>query len=145
MAATALQTKQLEPEELKELMWAHKHLEHPSFAARLSNLIGSPIEQGFKLLPKNWYQRLNAIVERSIRKSLDLAIGSMDHITPDTAHVNFHRFMAVGIGAVGGFFGPATLLAELPIMTVLMLRSIAENVIGKTYCLFQPRNGNDHQ
>ncbi|MGD8595010.1 MAG: EcsC family protein [Gammaproteobacteria bacterium] len=131
MAATALRIKELKPEEIKDLLWAHRHLEHPSFAARLSNIIGSPIEQGIKLLPKRWYQRLDSAIELSIRKSLDLAIGSMDHITPRNAHINFHRFMAVGTGALGGFFGPITLLAELPIMTALMLRSIADIADGE--------------
>lgn len=126
MTATVLRTKELEPEEIEDLIWAHKHLEHPSFAARLSNLVGSPIEQGFKLLPKRWYERLDAVVELSIRKSLELALGSMEHITPSSAHIHFHRFMAMGTGAVGGLFGPITLLAELPLMTVLMLRAIAD-------------------
>jgi hypothetical protein len=126
MAATVLRIKELEPEEIEELIWAHSHLEHPSFAARLSNLIGSPIEQGFKLLPKRWYQRLDATLELSVRKSLELALGSMEHISPNTAHIHFHRFMAMGTGALGGFLGPITLLAELPITTVLMLRAIAD-------------------
>ena len=126
MARTAVRKKQLETDELADMVWAYRHLEHPSFAARLSNLIGSPIEQGFKLLPKSWYQRLDSAVELSIRKSLDFAIGSMELITPSSAHMNFHKAMAVGTGALGGFFGPITLLAELPVMTVLMLRSIAD-------------------
>jgi hypothetical protein len=131
MAATAIKLKELEIQELKDLIWAHKHLEHPSFAARLSHVIGSPIEQGFKLLPKSWYRALDGAVELSIRKSLDVAIGSMDHITPKAAHVNFHKLMAVGAGAVGGFFGPIALLAELPVMTVLMLRAIADIADGE--------------
>lgn len=126
MAATALKLKELKPEELADLKWAHHHLEHPSFAARLSNFIGSPIEQGIKLLPKSWHKRVDSVVETSIRKSLDIAVGSMEHISPKTAHINFHRFMAMGSGAIGGFFGPVTLLAELPLMTMLMLRSIAD-------------------
>ena len=138
MAATAKQLKELEIQELKDLIWAHRRLEHPSFAARLSHVIGSPIEQGFKLLPKSWYQRLDAAVEISIRKSLDVAIGSMNHITPKAAHVNFHKLMAVGAGAVGGFFGPITLLAELPIMTVLMLRAIADIADGEGEDMSQP-------
>ena len=55
-----LQDKLLTDEDLASLRWAHRHLEHPSFAARLSNLIGTPIEQGLMLLPKDWYRRLNA-------------------------------------------------------------------------------------
>jgi hypothetical protein len=131
MAATAIKSKELDIQELKDLIWAHKHLEHPSFAARLSNVIGSPIEQGFKLLPKSWYRRMDAAVELSILKSLDVAIGSMDHISPRATHVNFHKLMAVGAGVVGGFFGPIALLAELPVMTVLMLRAIADIADGE--------------
>ena len=37
-----------------------------------------------------------------------------------------HKFLATGLGAVGGFFGPLTLLAELPLVTILMLRAIAD-------------------
>jgi hypothetical protein len=131
MVAAAIQKKQLQPNELADLVWAYQHLEHPSFAARLSNLIGSPIEQGFKLLPKSWYQRLDSAVESSIRKALNMAIGSMEHFTPNSAHLNFHKAMAVGTGALGGFFGPITLLAELPVMTILMLRTIADIAVSE--------------
>jgi len=34
--------------------------------------------------------------------------------------------LVAGTGAVGGFFGPLMLLAELPVTTALMLRSIAD-------------------
>lgn len=138
MTTTALRAKKLKDDELADLHWAYQRLEHPSFAARLSNLIGTPIEHGFKLLPKSWYQRLDAAVESSIRKSLDFAISSMEHINPSEAHINFHRVLAAGSGAIGGFFGPVTLLAELPLMTVLMLRSIADIAVNEGEDLNQP-------
>jgi hypothetical protein len=116
----------LSEEDLAALKWAHRHLEHPSFAARLSNAIGSPIEQGLRLLPKRWHQRVDAAAESVIRQTLDLAVDSMGRIPPSTAHDPMHRLMAAASGAIGGLFGPLALLAELPVTTALMLRSIAD-------------------
>jgi hypothetical protein len=116
----------LAAQDREELRWAYRHLEHPSFAARLSNVIGTPIEQGVKLLPQNWYQRLNSALEASIRKLLDMSITSMGHIPPNIANDSVHKLMVMGTGSFGGFFGPLTLLAELPITTTIMLRSIAD-------------------
>lgn len=114
------------PEELADLRWAHRHLEHPSFAARLSCVVGTPIEQGLKLLPRQWHRRLQAATEVGIRQALRIALASQEHLTAAGAYPYLHRLMAVGSGAVGGFFGPLALLAELPVTTVLMLRAIAD-------------------
>lgn len=116
----------LSAEELAELHWAHQHLEHASFAVRLGTVIGAPIEEGLKLLPKSWYARLDAVADLSIRRVLDIAIDSMGHIPPSQTHNRFHNLMAMATGAFGGFFGPVALLAELPVTTTLMLRSIAD-------------------
>lgn len=112
--------------DLAELEWAHRHLEHPSFAARLSNVIGTPIEQALRLLPQSWYKRVDEVAERSIKSMLDLTFNSMARIGPATANDRLHRLLVAGTGAVGGFFGPLMLLAELPVTTALMLRSIAD-------------------
>lgn len=116
----------LSSQNFSDLQWAHQHLEHPSFAGRLSHLVGTPIEAAFYLLPKDWHRRLQAAVEISIRKTLDIAITSMGTAAPAQAHDRLHKLMATGAGAVGGFFGPITLFAELPLTTTLMLRSIAD-------------------
>lgn len=112
--------------DLNDLAWAYRHLEHPSFAARLSSVIGVPIEQAIHLLPKTWYQRVEEAAERSIKIMLDLTINSMSKVSPDAANDSLHRLLVMGTGAVGGFFGPLMLLAELPVTTALMLRSIAD-------------------
>lgn len=122
----ALEKGRLNKKDLEQLKWAHRRLEHPSFAARVSSVVGSPIEEGIKLLPKTWYKKLHDVVEDSIQKSLDVAIESLDLVTPTFTNIHFHRLMAAGAGAVGGFLGPLALLAELPLMTILMLRAIAE-------------------
>lgn len=131
MKVIAVDTNRLEETELQELKWSHRQLEHPSFAVRISNFIGTPIEQSINLLPKEWSEKLHKVAEKSVHKSLELAIETMELGKPVVANNYFHKMMATGSGAVGGFFGPITLLAELPLMTVLILRSIAEIAHGE--------------
>ena len=116
----------LPEKDLADLRWAYRHLEHPSLAARLSSVVGVPIERGLKLLPKPWYQRLDRMTELSIEKILNLTVASMEHVPPDAPHDRLHKLLAATTGAVGGFFGPLMLLAELPVTTAIMLRSIAD-------------------
>ena len=113
-------------DELKEIKWAYDHLEHPSLGARLSAVLATPIEEGIKILPKTWQSNLDKIAQVSISQVLKVNLAS--ELTPVPARSRFwtHKFMAAGIGAVGGFFGPLTLLAELPIVTILILRAIAD-------------------
>jgi hypothetical protein len=116
----------LTEQETTELRWAYKHLEHPSLAARMSDVLALPIEEGLSLLPKRWRRRLQRTAEASVYRSLKLAIRSMDVITPSRSHNLLHKFSVTGLGAASGFFGPLTILAELPITTTLILRSIAD-------------------
>jgi hypothetical protein len=122
--AAVMTTTGLSESELAELRWAYRHLEHPSLAGRLSSVLALPIEEGIALLPKDWQKRLNKAAERSICRSLTLAAGTLTPAASKAARLYTHKFLAMGVGAVGGFFGPLALLAELPLATVLMLRAI---------------------
>jgi hypothetical protein len=112
--------------DLEALRWAQECLEYPSFAARLSNMIGTPIETGLKLLPTWWYDKLHTVAELSVRNSLDTALVSLDKARKGRARRGVHKLMALGSGAVSGFLGPPAMLVELPLVTSLMLRSIAD-------------------
>lgn len=101
-------------------------LEHPSLAARLSGVVGTPVEIALQLLPRTWYDRLHGVLEAAIRKALDTAMASMGAYREYSAHETYHKLMAAGSGAVGGFFGLPGLVLELPITTTIMLRSICE-------------------
>ena len=46
--------------EMEQLRWAYVHLEHPSLAARMSAVLAVPVEEGIKLLPKKWQNRLRS-------------------------------------------------------------------------------------
>lgn len=116
----------LSEQEMTELRWAYVNLEHPSLAARLSNLLAYPIEEGLSLLPKHWRRRLERLSELSIRKSLRFAITSMNAANQAPPRRWLHRFAVAGTGAAGGFLGPLSLVAELPLTTTIILRSIAD-------------------
>ena len=46
------------------------YLKNPSLAARISNLLGTPIEKGFEFLPTKW----KGIVQKATEKSLEKAL-----------------------------------------------------------------------
>ena len=119
-------TAGLSDQEMAELRWAYQHLEHPSLAARLSSLLALPIEEGIALLPKTWRRRLDKTVQASAYQTLKLAIGSLQPLRAGNPSNLLHKCIVSGVGAAGGFFGPLTLLAELPVTTTLILRSIAD-------------------
>ena len=113
-------------EDLQLLRQAYITLEHPSLAARLSNLIGTPIEMAMQLLPKSWYKRLHNTAEGALSRALSTAVSSMRREHDGRGREQYYRGIVAGSGAVGGLFGLPGLLVELPITTTLMLRAIAE-------------------
>ncbi len=112
--------------DLAVLREAVRHLEHPSLAARLSSVVGTPIEMALQLLPRKWYLRLHEAAERAIGNALQIAIAPMDDTpTPKSRDVVYNLF-GMASGAAGGLFGLPGLAVELPISTGIMLRAIAE-------------------
>ena len=118
---------ELTPADLEALKVAKRRLEHPSLAARLTQLLGQPIEKGFELLPAGFSAILQKATHRALDKALNLAVSTMntaEGIKPPSSRV--HTLAAGASGAAGGVFGLASLPVELPISTVIMLRSIAD-------------------
>lgn len=111
--------------ELEDLRFARSLLENPGFAARLGNLLGSPIERGFKMLPKGWNSALNKAVRGALEKALDAALLTIGG-PPKRSSEFMHKMLVGASGGLGGVFGFATLAVELPISTTIMLRSIAD-------------------
>ncbi len=111
--------------EMAELRWAYENLEHPSLAARLSNLLAEPIEDAISLLPKTWKKRLGNALKTNSYLTVRLAIQTMNLGGQVRPQNRLHKLFAMGTGAASGFFGPLTLFAELPVTTMLILRSIA--------------------
>jgi hypothetical protein len=127
MAGKAVSASVAIPDDaLDELCWAYRHLEHPSLAARMSAVLAVPVEEGVKLLPKSWQNRIDKTAQASICRLLKPGALPMVSGMSPKASKWAHKFLAAGAGAVGGFFGPLTLLAELPAVTMLMLHAIAD-------------------
>ncbi|WP_105902683.1 EcsC family protein [Vibrio gangliei] len=116
------------------LAQAKQLLENPGLAAKMSNAIGSPIEQGLKLLPKNWNSSINDLTQKALIKASDAAIFTLK----DSGSASSNRLHKLGVavtGGVGGFFGVAGIAVELPISTTIMLRSIADIARAEGECI----------
>src|SRR5260370_42047906 len=60
--------------EMEDLERAKALLENPGFAVRLTNLIGSPVEKGFVLLPKGWFGTVHKAAKAALMKALQVAV-----------------------------------------------------------------------
>ena len=117
----------LSADDLRDLAAAKTILENPGLTARLSNLLGSPIEKGFKLLPKGWSETINKASRGALLKALQVALVTMSRSPkPAKSSNRLHKLLVGASGGIGGAFGLAALAVELPISTTIMLRSIAE-------------------
>jgi hypothetical protein len=117
----------LSPADLEQLKAAKNLLEHPGIAAKLSAVVGSPVEKGIKMLPKRVQGSVHQATEAALMKALDVAVKTLGGKTAESpSRDRIHKFAAAASGAAGGAFGIAALAWELPISTTLMLRSIAD-------------------
>ena len=116
----------LSNEDLESLSYAKNLLENPGLAARLTNVIGKPIEAGIKWLPTNWADTINKAAMVSLEKALDIALLTLKDRPRMEAWDKLHKLAVAATGAGGGAFGLAGLPFELPVSTTIMLRSIAD-------------------
>ena len=112
--------------DLKRLEEAVKLLENPSWFAKITNMIGTPIDWAMRKLPKDAGSMITKATEKAITKALVVAVSTMDRKYRGKPFKWSHRFAVVTAGGAAGFFGLPGLAIELPISTVIMLRSIAD-------------------
>lgn len=124
--------KVITKEALADLARAKEFLENPSFTMKLANYVGKPIEIGLEKIDS---KVLTNATEKALTKSLDVAIGSLNKKDKlSTSNIKHKMYTAVS-GAIGGFWGLATLAVELPLSTTIMLRSIADIAEGQGHDL----------
>jgi hypothetical protein len=116
----------LSAKDIKALRNAHRRLEYPGFAARMTSRIGAPIQRFFKTLPDTWHDRLQSTLRNSLEHTLDAAIFTLGNKPAKPSKARLHKAMGLLSGAAGGLFGLPAVLAELPVTSGIILRSIAD-------------------
>jgi EcsC protein family len=108
--------------ELRILRRAVSILERESFIAKLTDLTGEPVSRLLKALPGGVNRKIHRAVQTAMRKALSVALEGIGSVEP--APWMFQALSGI-TGGASGFFGLPALLVELPVTTVLILRSIA--------------------
>src|SRR5476651_2600183 len=104
---------------------AVKLLEYPSLAARLTNMVGKPVELLGRALPEGASQAIAQATTKSLEAALKVALLTIQSKPQESSQL-LHRTLAVASGAVGGAFGIFSLPVELPVSTIIILRSILD-------------------
>ena len=112
--------------ELNELRAAKTSLEYPSLTAKIADLLGEPIEAGFKRLPKNWNKKVGEITQSALLKGLEFSIFTMGKPDIRASQDWLHKLLVTSSGIASGAVGLASLAVELPFSTGVILRSIAD-------------------
>lgn len=121
-----MEDTRLSPADLDALRQAHALLENPGLAARITNLIGAPVEKFLDRLPASWNARIGQATRLALSKAADAALFTLTDKPGGVSSNRWHKLGAAAAGGAGGFFGLAGLAVELPISTTIMMRSIAD-------------------
>lgn len=122
---------------------AAKFFEDPSIFVKGLNVLSSGVEKAQSLLPAKAQETISKAVKVSLEKAV---LVSAKTINNDKSELSFHEAMekskmngwlhtagAAALGGASGFIGLAALPVELPITTLVMLRSIIDT--AKNYGL----------
>lgn len=134
---------ELNPQDIAALQRAFALLESPSIVAKLTNIVGKPLESALGRLPDSAGRRVHSAVQGALSKSVRVALGSLRDTPSTTASTRSHTLMSAASGAAGGFFGFTGLLVELPVTTTIMLRSIADIARSEGFSLQDPTVAQD--
>jgi hypothetical protein len=115
----------LSPEHQAQLLQAKRLLEHPGYVAKMTDLIGMPLEAAVKALPAAWSKKIGTVTTASLTKCMNAANATL-RPTAVSSFPKLHSAAVALTGATGGAFGFAGLALELPVSTTIMLRSIAD-------------------
>lgn len=116
----------LTTKEHSDLVRAIELLEYPSITAKITNLIGSPIERAMELLPEKTKRSVDGLANSALKRSTAVALMTLKEQPSRPSSNRMHKIGVACTGAIGGAFGLGALAIELPISTTIMLRSIAD-------------------
>lgn len=118
--------------DLEDLRRAVQLLENPRLGARIADILGTPVEKAIALLPRGAADTIGAATQKAIHGALKLSLKTLDPAgfrpgeEPPEASDWWHMAAVALSGAAGGALGILALTVELPISTVIMMRSIAD-------------------
>lgn len=110
--------------DLKVLRNAYNLLENPGIRIKAMNMLGTPLEKGFELLPNSVEKKIASSCRLAITKAAGIALFSIRDRAQQKSSNWFHRLAVWGTGAAGGFGGIIGTALEIPFSTTIMLRSI---------------------
>ncbi len=113
-------------EDWADLQGAVALLENPGLVARLSDVLGKPVDIVLDKLPAGASSKIDGATRRALGAALSLALSTLSSSRGGKARDRFHRIAAGTAGAAGGAFGLASLAVELPMTTTIILRSVAD-------------------
>ena len=126
MVGTMETTKEWADGDLEDLRTAVDLLENPGLIAKVSDLLGTPIEALFRSLPAGAGDKIAVATQKSLTAAVNAAVWTMQPRQRTTPWVRAHTAAAGVAGGVGGAFGLAALPVELPVTTTIIMRSIAD-------------------
>lgn len=91
---------------------------------RAINFVGGQVEDGMKMLPTNLRAQIEDVARTALRQSYDLASKSREGMGQNISSDRAHKLIGTLSGAVGGFGGLPTALAELPVATTVIFRAV---------------------
>lgn len=116
---------ELSPQDAEIVRQARAILENPGFAIRVANRLGTPVERLLASVPAALSAPVQSAVRSALQAGMRAAANSVE-VRRGPAQ-NFMHKVGCGVsGALGGFFGVGALAVELPLSTVIMMRSIVD-------------------
>ncbi len=88
------------------------------------NYIGGQVEDGLRLLPNGARKEIDAAARAALRHSYDAAAKSRNGVGGKIGSDRAHRILGTVSGAIGGFGGLPTAIAEIPVATTLIFRAV---------------------
>ena len=88
-------------EDQEALRCAKALLENPSLAAKITGLIGMPIEKALKLLPDKWAEVVNGATRKSLETALQAGLLTLDDTPQPNSWEFLHKLAVTATGAGG--------------------------------------------
>ena len=117
----------LSPRDRAQVAAARRVLETPSFAIRLTDLVGRPLDGLVRLLPEKAKDAIAQGTRRALETALRFALDTLDLRSRAIPADSLHRAVVMASGAAGGVAGLTGFLMELPFSLTVMLQSIGDH------------------